>query len=259
MDFATLGKRIAQLAVEHSPTIMTGLGVAGSAASTYLAGKASFRVANRIRDKEDELQNEMTLREKLDYVRDSGVWRAYVPAGLMLGVSVAAIIGANRVGVSRTAAMAAAYSLADRARNDYEAAALETVGPKREGEIRENFIRDRIAVTYTDGMEIPGDPRGELCYDVFGDRPFRARVDDIKKAENELNAKLHSDGYASLAEAYKELGLEDPPYAQLLGWRGRNGTLIHIQLKPIILNDKPWIGIEFSEEPYPDYGRASFD
>lgn len=255
MTFAQLARRASKLAIDNSPKILTTMGVVGAVTTAYLAGKASFEAADMIRLKESleepplDIEPQQLLKDRVQLV-----WRLYIPTVTTGAATIACIIGASQVGARRAAGLAAAYSITEKTFEEYKAKVVEKIGEKKEEQIHDDIARDRVKAGFTEDTKIFGAEVGELCYDKFSDRYFRATVEDIRAAENSLNHALIHDNYASLAEFYNILGLSAPAYSESIGWN--SDRLLEIRISTVLaLGDKPCLAMEFKTEPGPDYGR----
>lgn len=262
MTIADLARRASKIAIDHSPTILTSIGVAGAVTTAYLAGKASIEAADLIRLKEagepewDEVNQKRIYLEPKERAKQRFllVWKLYIPAATTLAATITCIIGANRVGSRRAAGLAAAMTIGEKTFEEYKAKVIEKMGVKKEEAVRDEIAQDRVDKTYLDDVQVFGPDVGELCYDKWSDRYFRSSVEGIRSAENDLNYALIHDGYASLSEFYGFLGLPSPVYSESVGWNsdrklelGISSTLAH--------GIKPCLVVDFKTEPRPDYGR----
>lgn len=251
MTFADLARRVSKFAVDNSPTILTSIGVVGTATTAYFAAQASFRTA-RILDLKH--WSELTPKEKAETVYEQGIWKLYIPA-LTTGVAtVVCVIGANRVGARRAAGLAAAYSITEKTFEEYKKKVVEKLGDRKEEQVRDEIAQDRVRRSWSDGVEIYGAEIGELCYDKFSDRYFRSTVEGIRAAQNDFNHALIHDGYASLAEFYRILDIPAPGYSESIGWNTDRLLDVHIG-SSMTPTGVPCISIDFRQEPSPDYGR----
>ncbi len=257
MTFAQLVHRASKLAIDNSPTILTTIGVVGTITTAYLAGKASFEASDIIRLKEgDEYHSEEDRRDSQEVIKDRVrlVWRLYVPAITTGVATISCIVGANQVGARRAAGLAAAYSITEKTFDEYKKKVVEKLGERKEEQVRDEIMQQRVTESYSSGMEIYGAEVGELCYDKFSDRHFRSTVESIRAAENTFNYALIHDGYASLAEFYRILDLPALAYSEAIGWN--TDRLMEVRISTVLApGDKPCIAIDFRNEPTPDYGR----
>jgi hypothetical protein len=253
MSIADIARKAGKLAIDHSPTILTSVGVAGVITTAFLAGKASFQAADviRVREEEDGYADDPKLRMRH---RAELVWKLYIPAATTGFATVVCIIGANHVGGRRAASLAAATTILERSFDEYKAKVVEKLGERKEQQVHDEILQDRVRDTSVDGITIFGLVEGELCYDKFSDRYFRNTVEGIRAAENQLNYAVIHDNYASLDEFYTLLNMPSPGYSHSVGWNSDRLLEVKVGAAPM-LDGIPVITMEFKNEPLPDYGR----
>lgn len=236
---------------KHSPEILTGLGITGMVCSTVLAVKATPKALDLIEERKYELDTyELTGREII-----KTCWKCYLPSVITGGVSVACLIGANKVNNKRNIMLATAYNLSERTLTEYRNKVVDVIGEEKEREIRSSVANDRVANKNLSDAIIVCDKGNTLCYDTISGRYFKCDADKIRKAENILNRKLMSDAYVSLNDFYDLIGL---PFTQIgddLGWVF-NGDMIEIQISACLSeDDTPCIVLDYSIEPKHDYQK----
>lgn len=228
----------------NSPTILTGMGVAGVLSTAVLAVGATPKALMILDDHRfEEL-------DKKDIVQLT--WRCYIPAAIMGGISIACIISANSVNLKRNAALASVYSLTDKTLREYQSKVVEVIGENKANKIKDDIAKDYIENDPVGSREIQETDNGEtLCYDATSGRYFRSDIDDIRRALNELNRQLLNDSYmfVTLNEAYFELGLSSTKTGDLLGWHMDDGTIEPSFSSQITEDGKPCVVFDFSTEP----------
>lgn len=235
---------------EHSPEILTGIGITGLLSTTVLAVKATPKALRLIDEKKEEMDtDELTNTEVV-----KTCWKCYIPAAVTASVSVACLIGANSVNSKRNAVLATAYKLSESAFSEYKEKVIETIGEKKEEEVRDKIAKGRIEQNPVKNNEVIITGKGDvLCYDIVSGRYFKSDVDKIRKAENALNKKLMNDMYCSLNEFYDLIGL---PFTQMgfeLGWNV-NDSLVEIEFSTQLSeDDTPCVVIQYSVLPKCDY------
>ncbi len=242
----TVGNKLS----EHSPEILTGIGITGLLSTTVLAVKATPKALQLIDEKKEEMNtDELTNTEVV-----KTCWKCYIPAAVTASVSVACLIGANSVNSKRNAVLATAYKLSESAFSEYKEKVIETIGEKKEEEVRDKIAKGRIEKNPVKNNEVIITGKGDvLCYDIVSGRYFKSDVDKIRKAENTLNKKLMNDMYCSLNEFYDLIGL---PFTQMgfeLGWNV-NDSLVEIEFSTQLSeDDTPCVVIQYSVLPKCDY------
>ena len=142
-NMADLFKGFKMTVSKHSPEILTGLGIAGMITSTVLAVKATPKALELVKERKEELDYEET--DKLPVAETvKAAWKCYIPAVVTGATSVVCLIGASSVNLRRNAALTAAYNLSATALAEYKDKVIETVGEKKEREIRDKVAEERI-------------------------------------------------------------------------------------------------------------------
>jgi hypothetical protein len=217
MNLTPYLKQIERFVTQNSPVILTTVGVVGSVATAYLAGRASFKASTMIREEQERLNIHdngrlLTTKDKVNLV-----WAQYVPAVGLGAVSVVAIIGANRIDTRRAAALAAAYSLSEKAFAEYKEQIVAKAGPKKEATVRDSMAQARVDKNPPPASLIVGDGN-VLCQDSISGRYFESKLEDIRRIENDLTREILDDGMVSLSDVYGRLGLETTAISDELGW-----------------------------------------
>lgn len=239
---------------DNSPAILTAIGITGVVTTAYLTGTATFKAAEILRVEGEAaayLKKPFVLKEKVNLV-----WKEYIPAVATGAITIAAVVGANRIGTRRAAAMAAAYTLSEKAIAEYKDKVVEKIGEKKAAVIKEEVAQDRVTKNPSEGRDIYVTGANEsLCYEMYTDRYFKSSMEVLKKAQNDLNYRiLNSDGYASLGDFYDLLGIPRTSIAEDLGWT--SDKLLELDFSAT-LSDKqePCIAFDYRVEPIRKYYR----
>lgn len=240
---------------DNSPVVLTAIGVTGTITTAYLTAIASFKAATLI-DLEYDRRDKMNL-EPLDFDTKEKiklVWKEYIPAVGVGIVTIACIVGANRIGTRRAAAMAAAYSISEKAFVEYKEKVVEKLGENKERDIRDEIAQDQVNRNSTGQQVLVGDGNA-LCYDTFSGRYFRGTMEDIKKAWNDTNYEILHNNYCSLGEFYGRLGLPGTQVSEELGWSSDH--LLEITFSSILADDNtPCISMSFTVAPIRGYYKS---
>ena len=236
---------------KHSPEILTGIGVTGMITTTILAVKSTPKALILIEEKKKELGiDELTAIEVI-----KTAWKPYIPA-LALGIaSISCIIGASAVNAKRNAALATAYAISERTLVRYRDKIIDTIGEKKEKEVREKIAQDEVDKNKVSNNGVIVTSKGNtLCRDAISGRYFRSDIDKIKKIVNELNRQMIYQNYISLNDFYYELGLDSVKNGSVLGWNLDSG-LIELDFSTCLAeNDEPCVVIDYLVGP-----RYEFD
>ena len=239
-----------KLASRHSPEILTGIGIAGMIASTVLAVKATPKALELIEEKKktdwvDKLSPVETVKT---------AWKPYIPATVTGVVSVACIVGASSVNAKRNAALAAAYTLSETALKEYRDKVVETIGEKKEQNVRDKVAREQINKNPVSTSEVVFTDKGKsLCFDPYSSRYFIGDIETIRRAANNLNEQILNNitGSASLNDFYDEIDLPRTETGDMIGWNTSN--LIKLDISSHVADDgRPSLVIGH-------YNRAQYD
>jgi Family of unknown function (DUF6353) len=252
-------KVVTRFTKENAPTILTGLACAGVVGTVVLAVRATpeatEKLADALREKEDQSpksQADEVSLTALEIIKAG--WMPYIPAAVAGLATIACIIGANRIGVKRYAAMAGAYGLLERGFREYKDKVLGEIGEKKEQAIRDKIAEDRINATpVRDGTIVVG--TGEvMCYDMLTGRYFKSSHEDIRRAENDLNREVLQQGYCDQNKFYELLGLAPVDIGDEVGWNLDHKLEIVFSS---VLNDCgiPCLAIGYRYPPRADFGK----
>ena len=237
---------------KHSPEILTGTGIAGMVVTTVMAVRATPKALLLLEEKKDEYETD-TLTP-VEIIKTT--WTCYIPSAIVGGVSIFCLIGASSVNLRRNAALATAYTLSETALKEYQEKVVETIGEKKERDIRDSIAKDKVNNNPVNQREIIITDKGEtLCYDSLSGRYFKSDIDKIKKSLNELNRQMLADMYVSLNDFYYELGLDNTKLGDDLGWHVDDG-LIEVSFSSQLANgETPCLVLDYKIAPQYDYQK----
>ena len=235
---------------KHSPEILTGFGVAGMITTTVLAVGATPKALELIDKARWDKDEPLTVPETI-----KAAWKPYIPAAVLCVASASCIIGASAVNAKRNAALATAYAISERTLIRYRDKVIDTIGEKKEKEVREKVAQDEINRNSMSNAQVIITPKGNtLCMDSISGRYFRSDLDKIRKIVNELNRRMTHENYISLDEFYYELGLDTIKNGSRLGWNLDDG-LIELDFRTCLAdNDEPCVVVDYMVSP-----RYEFD
>lgn len=236
---------------KHSPEILTGVGVAGMIGSTVLAVGATPKALKLIEKEQENWVGELTALDKVKIA-----WKPYVPAVLLCTASATCIIGASAVSAKRNAALATAYAISERTLVRYRDKVIDTIGEKKEKEVREKIAQDEVSNKNVSNTQVIVTSKGNtLCMDAISGRYFRSDLDKIRKIINELNRRMVHENYISLEEFYYELGLEPTKNSSRLGWNLDDG-LIELDFHTCLAeNDEACVVVDYTVAPRYEYDK----
>ena len=255
-NFSAFVDSVRTTIVKHSPEILTGIGIAGMITTTVLAVKATPKALELIKKKKEELGVKNEKLKPADMVK--ATWKCYVPAVVTGTVSTACLIGASSVNARRNAALATAYSLSETAMKEYREKVIETVGEKKERDIRDEVNKEAIKKNPVNKNEVIMTKKGDTLFlDKLSGRYFRSDYDKIQKAVNEINFRLFDEMYISLNEFYYELGLDGISIGDEIGWEiGRGKVDLYITADKTA-EMEPCLVIDYNYAPRYDFNKIA--
>lgn len=204
---------------DNSPAILTSLGVTGTLATAYFTGKATWHargVLDEIETEEDYIPP--TRARDLFADRTKEVWQLYIPAAATGLVTIGCVVGAAKVSSRRTAALTMAYSLGDRAFQEYRDKVTQTFGEGKEQQVRDSIAQDRVTNNPPGEVIVMGGGN-ILCCELYTQRYFLSDMETLRKAQNDINAKANRHGHATLSDFYELIGLEYTSNSWEMGWK----------------------------------------
>jgi hypothetical protein len=180
MDFRRVLSLAERFTIDNSPAIFTAIGVTGVLTSAYLTGKATFRAAELITREQERLDSfekshPLEPKEKFHLI-----WKEYIPAGIILVTTTGAIIAANQIGSRRTAAIAAAYTITERAFTEYREKVIERIGSQKEQAVRDSIATDHIH-SNPPSNQIVVVGSNVICFDEMSGRYFASDMETIRR------------------------------------------------------------------------------
>lgn len=234
---------------QNSPGILTGVGIAGFISTTFLAVAVTPKALKKLSEARSKKGRELTKKE---VVKET--WKCYIPAVATGTLSTACLIGSHSIQQRRNAALSTALSLSESALKAYSEKVVETIGEKKERQIRDAVAKEEVTANPPSKNEIIFTGRGEtLCYDTVSARYFKYDIEKLRKIENQLNKRLISEMYISLNELYYEIGLNPISVGEDLGWNV-NDSLIEFDFSSQLTeDDTPCLVISYHVAPRYDF------
>lgn len=240
--------------IDNSPTLLTAFGVTGTLATAYLTAKGTFKAATILREEEEaralyETQPPTPTKKEQAKL----VWKCYIPPAISVVTTVGCIVAANTISMSRAAAMAAAYTIADKNFGEYKEKVKEMMGEKKEGEVRTAVAQDAVNGTPMINVE-RGHGGDTMCLDKWTGRFFTSDMQSIRAAENDLNKGLYkgTDRVATLGDFYQCLGLSIPKCAEEIGWNA--DSPLDLTFDTVLREGQPVLVMDFANTPFPIHG-----
>lgn len=248
-SFKVILKNFGKVLSKRSPELAIGFGIAGFITATVLAVEATPKAQKKIAKAKEEKGADLTKTETV-----KAAWKCYIPSAVSIVVSSGLIITANSIHNRRNSALAAAYSISSSTLKTYQDKVIETVGKKKEQDIRDSICEDKIKANPVDKNDIIYTGKGEtLCYDAISGRYFRSDIEYLRKVENILNKRLLNEDYISLNDLYWEINLPAIGLGDCMGWNMKDGY-IEMSFSSHLANDKdPCLVLDYLVAPRYDY------
>jgi hypothetical protein len=228
----------------NSPAILTAIGISGIITTAYLTGKASYEAAGIIKKKEIGERVPDDFRERLQS-RVPHVWRLYIPAATSGVITIGCVVMSTRISARRTAALAAAYSLSEKAFIEYKDKVAETVGQRKEKTIRDDVAQDRVnEKPPIQKLLVMSGPGNVLCFDQYTGRYFHSDMESIRRAQNNINDTILKEGYASLTDFYSFFNAYCAEWSSNMGWDKEE--LLELSFSAVLFEGAPVLAIEYN-------------
>ena len=126
---------------KHRPEILTGVGIGGMIGTVVLAVRGTPKAVLLLEErKKEEGVEKLTPLQTIETA-----WKCYIPSALTGALSITCIIGGSVIGYRRTAALAAACTIAENSLQTYQQKVIETIGEKKEIALRDDICKEEIA------------------------------------------------------------------------------------------------------------------
>lgn len=253
MNLSDILTRTAKTVGNHSPALLTGIGIAGLVSTAVLAAKAAYDSALVI-DRADIPETTSSFEWYKHCFKLT--WPAYIPPVIAGVVSAGALVLSCRVSERRTAAVAAAYTLMERSYDNYRDKVNEKFGSTADRNVRDAVNEDRVnRQPPEDTQIIVTNVSDVVCFDAFSGRYFQSSMEKLKKAQNELNATLINDTYVSLSDFYMLIDLVPTKISDEVGWR--SDKLVDLKFTTTMTPDeRPCIVVDFNVTPVRNYYKG---
>lgn len=212
-----LTKACARFLRKHGGTILAVAASVGVVATAIETGRATTKAKHLLavdealrtynEDEQGIVEESPTKKEIVQTC-----WKAYVPAVILGGGTIACILGSNALNKKQIASLTAGYMALGKAYQEYRREVAEHVGAEHEKEI------------YKDAQSVLKEPTSDmvedklLCYEPISKRYFHATETALLEAFYSLNRDFALNGYASMNDLYNYLGLDYIPEGDLKGW-----------------------------------------
>jgi len=220
---------------KNSPAILTGLAISGTITTAYLTGKASYKAGQILY----EYSEEMPPKEKLEMI-----WKLYIPSAISGVATIGCIISATKISSKRAAAAYSILSVSEKAFEEYREKVVEKLGEKKEKEIHDEAVQERITKSPPNTTIIAEEGK-VLCCELLTGRYFNSDMQTLRKAQNDINAQIISDAYVCLNDFYYIVGLPYTSNSGNYGWTSEK--LLDLEFTTVLSEDsKPCIAFDYN-------------
>ena len=168
-------------------TILTAIGITGTAFGTILAVKATPKAMEAKKEAEKKKGSKLTVGETV-----KTCWKFYIPAGLATIGGATCVISSDISDANEKVGLTSALLMSETARTKLEEKAVEVVGEKKMQAIKDEVNKDIVKNTPVQTNNVVITSRGNtLICDSISHQYFREDVDWIKKQVPEFNMAMY--------------------------------------------------------------------
>lgn len=186
-------------------TCIAGLGVIGT---MYLTSKAAVKADKALKEATDEKGEELTTMEVVTVVAP-----IYAPAGAACVGTLICMAGVCSLDRKQQASLVSAYTLLEKSYKDYKEKVKEIYGSEAEENVEKEIAWDKFQETDI----ISRDGRALFALADF-DVVFESTLEDVIKAEYELNRYFVGTGSATLNNLLTCFGVDPIDGGDDIGW-----------------------------------------
>lgn len=221
--------------VKNASAILTIGGCAGVIFSVGSTATCTIKACKIVDEMENPTKKEIIKK----------TWKYYIPPLVTMGLSIACIVGSNRVNAKNLASMAALYSMNEKKMKEYKDAVKATLSDKKVVEVQDNLAKSNLEKAPSNTSIFDTGNGETLFYDSISGRFFKSDIEQIRRIQNDLNSRIISGEFSiTLNELYFAIGLESIKYGDEMGWFG--DELLEIKFSAQIANDnQPCIVIDY--------------
>lgn len=230
----------------ESPTILTGFGVIGVPITVWMAIKDTISAIHELEENSKWPTEISILDLRLHYTNKEIlklVWPCYIPTAISATLTIAAIIGSNRISVSRQASMATLLTMSQDALFQYREKVVDVLGKRKEEKIRDDISQDKLDANPVTEVLLTG--KGENpFYEPMSGRYFESDYESVRSVVNDFNDELFKDMFKTLNDFYDMLGLEGTELGRNIGWDVNEGKMtVHYATK-LTPDNRPCVVLE---------------
>lgn len=264
---------------KFSPEILTFLGVTGIVTATIMIARETYLNAHRVIDEHNDMigaikeARELNSPEYTDKQIKQDIVSTYINTGKSFAVvygpgvavgllSLGCLVGSSLILKKRNLAIAAAYSLIEKAFNEYRGRVVEELGNEKDFHFRYGTEYETITEEITDEagkvkkvkkqvQVLKNNAAVSMYARVFEEQQYNTadgtytgssqwsnnadyNVTNLILKNGWANDQLRARGYLFLNDVYEELGFPRTKAGQLVGWLWRGNGDQYVSFGPEI-------------------------
>jgi hypothetical protein len=248
MNLSTTVRDFRALLDRNAPVILTGMAVSGAFLTTYFTYKGTQKSTLQLIE-EGHSRSVETGPVAQSFTRSEEfllTWKNYVPAAATLAGTSACMVMATKIGLDRTAALAAAAVVTERSYDQYKEKVKETLGENKHTKVVDAVAKDQVAAIPAGSLPVP--PEGMQTFiDNWSGRSLSTTREQMEKAVNDFNKEMIYGQYASLSEFYNRIGLPEIEESDAIGWN--NKDLLELEYSTTLKDDRAVVVFSFGTKP----------
>lgn len=197
----------------NASTLLTIVGGAGVIGTAVMAAKDTPKALKLLEDAKSEKGEELTNTEKIKAAAP-----AYIPTAITVASTIACIFSANIFSKRSQAALLSAYTLLDSTYKEYRNKTKELYGEESDKTISSEIVKDKYECHDIDDGK-------QLFFDYYSMRYFESTMEEVLKAEMEINRLLQENMYVDINTFYDLLGLDPINLNDEIGWSIEAGVV----------------------------------
>jgi len=226
----------------NSPIILTVAASIGTLATAYLTARATVK-ALKVVHHEDAPVIFDPREQLIQNVRST--WKFYIPPAICGASTIACIVGSNRIGANKLIAASTAATIAETAFSEYREKVIETHGKNKEQKIRDDIAEDKVRANVPSSEVLLVGSGHVLCCELRTGRYFNSTMEALRKAQNDINAKLISHPYVTMSDFYWEVDLPLTSVSSNVGWQ--DGKMMELEFSTVLTDDgRPCLAFDYN-------------
>lgn len=191
---------------ENEEKILTATAMIASAAAVVTAIKVTPKAAEKLKELKKLKESKTKGQMAVEYTK--ALAPLYLPVVALEATSLACTKGLYNVTARKYAAAMSALIFTKTNFTEYKDKVKEIVGAKTEQKVKDALAEKKVSANPPEGSQLlTMDEEGELFYDDYTGRYFRATWQTITDAQLAVNSRVFSDDFCTINELYYALGI----------------------------------------------------